>query len=149
MSSRADVCAAAIADAFSDDGEIFASPMGLLPTLGVRLAKLTSTPDLVISDGESLFLAGVPPLNARADVVEPDPLQLGELAVPPPVLGSGKSLGVGLHRVLGRGRPPALGRRTGRPPPVPRRAGDPELGAERHHGHAGVDPCRLELVDTG
>jgi acyl CoA:acetate/3-ketoacid CoA transferase beta subunit len=69
-STRADVCAAAIADAFKDDGEIFASPMGLLPMLGVRLAKLTSNPDLVISDGESLFLAGVPPLFAKADVVE-------------------------------------------------------------------------------
>ena len=72
--TRADVCAAAIADAFSDDGEIFASPMGLLPMLGVRLAKLTSNPDLVISDGESLFLAGVPPLfaplTAECDVVE-------------------------------------------------------------------------------
>lgn len=68
--TRADVCAAAIADAFSEDGEIFASPMGLLPTLGVRLAKLTSNPDLVISDGESLFLAGVPPLFAKGDVVE-------------------------------------------------------------------------------
>jgi acyl CoA:acetate/3-ketoacid CoA transferase beta subunit len=68
--SRAEVCAAAIADAFADDGEIFASPMGLLPMLGVRLAKLTSNPDLVISDGESLFLAGVPPLFAKGDVVE-------------------------------------------------------------------------------
>jgi acyl CoA:acetate/3-ketoacid CoA transferase beta subunit len=68
--TRAEVCAAAIADAFKDDGEIFASPMGLLPMLGVRLAKLTSNPDLVISDGESLFLAGVPPLFAQGDVVE-------------------------------------------------------------------------------
>jgi acyl CoA:acetate/3-ketoacid CoA transferase beta subunit len=68
--TRADVCAAAIADAFQDDGEIFASPMGLLPTLGVRIARLTSNPDLVISDGESLFLAGVPPLFAQAEVVE-------------------------------------------------------------------------------
>ncbi len=68
--SRAEVCAAAIADAFRDDGEIFASPMGMLPMLGVRLAKLTSNPDLVISDGEALFLAGVPPLFAKADVVE-------------------------------------------------------------------------------
>ena len=42
--SRAEVCAAAIADAFKDDGEIFASPMGMLPMLGVRLAKLTSNP---------------------------------------------------------------------------------------------------------
>lgn len=68
--TRAEVCAVAIADAFKDDGEIFASPMGLLPMLGVRLAKLTSNPDLVISDGESLFLAGVPPLFAKGDVVE-------------------------------------------------------------------------------
>jgi acyl CoA:acetate/3-ketoacid CoA transferase beta subunit len=68
--TRADVCAAAIADAFQDDGEIFASPMGMLPMLGVRLARLTSNPDLVISDGESLFLAGTPPLFAKADKVE-------------------------------------------------------------------------------
>ena len=68
--TRAEVCAAAIADAFADDGEIFGSPMGMLPTLGVRLAKLTSNPDLVISDGESLFLGGVPPLFAKAEVVE-------------------------------------------------------------------------------
>ena len=68
--TRAEICAAAVADAFKDDGEIFASPMGLMPMLGVRLAKLTSNPDLLISDGESLFLAGVPPLFAKADVVE-------------------------------------------------------------------------------
>jgi acyl CoA:acetate/3-ketoacid CoA transferase beta subunit len=68
--TRADFCAVAIADAFADDGEIFASPMGLLPMLGVRLARLTSNPDLVISDGESLFLASPPPLFAKGDVVE-------------------------------------------------------------------------------
>jgi acyl CoA:acetate/3-ketoacid CoA transferase beta subunit len=68
--TRAEVCAAAIADAFADDGELFASPMGLMPMLGVRLAKLTSNPDLVLSDGEALFLGGVPPLGATADVVE-------------------------------------------------------------------------------
>jgi acyl CoA:acetate/3-ketoacid CoA transferase beta subunit len=68
--TRADVCAAAIADAFADDGEIFASPMGLLPMLGVRLCRLTQNPDLVISDGESLFLASPPPLFAKGDVVE-------------------------------------------------------------------------------
>jgi acyl CoA:acetate/3-ketoacid CoA transferase beta subunit len=68
--TRADVCAAAIADAFADDGELFASPMGLLPMLGVRLCRLTQNPDLVISDGESLFLASPPPLFAKGDVVE-------------------------------------------------------------------------------
>lgn len=68
--TRSEICAAAIADAFADDGEIFASPMGLLPMLGVRLAKLTSNPDLVISDGESLWLGGVPPIHAKQEVVE-------------------------------------------------------------------------------
>ena len=68
--TRAEVCAAAIADAFAEDGEIFGSPMGTLPTIGVRLAKLTSNPELVLSDGESLFLGGVPPIFAKADVVE-------------------------------------------------------------------------------
>ncbi len=63
--TRAEVCAAAIADAFADDGEIFASPMGLLPMLGVRLARLTSNPDLVISDGESLFLPAYPRCSPR------------------------------------------------------------------------------------
>ncbi|WP_203335847.1 CoA-transferase subunit beta [Nocardioides limicola] len=68
--TRAEICATAIADTFAGDGEIFASPMGLMPTLGVRLAKLTSNPDLAISDGESLFLAGVPPLGSGREVVE-------------------------------------------------------------------------------
>lgn len=68
--TRADVCAAAVADAFAEDGEIFGSPMGTMPMLGVRLAKLTSNPDLLISDGEALFLGGVPPLGVKADVVE-------------------------------------------------------------------------------
>lgn len=68
--TRADVCAAAVADAFAEDGEIFGSPMGTMPMLGVRLAKLTSNPDLLISDGEALFLGGVPPLGVEADVVE-------------------------------------------------------------------------------
>ncbi|HSV40760.1 MAG TPA: CoA-transferase [Nocardioidaceae bacterium] len=68
--TRAEVCAAAIADCWKDDGEIFGSPMGLLPMLGARLCKLTSNPDLLISDGESLFLGGVPPLGVSTDVVE-------------------------------------------------------------------------------
>lgn len=68
--TRADVCAAAVADAFKDDGEIFGSPMGIMPMLGARLCRLTSNPDLVLSDGEALFLGGVPPIGAKADVVE-------------------------------------------------------------------------------
>jgi acyl CoA:acetate/3-ketoacid CoA transferase beta subunit len=68
--TRSEICAAAIADAFADDGEIMASPMGLLPTLGARLARLTSNPDLLLTDGEARILAGVPPLGSSQEVVE-------------------------------------------------------------------------------
>jgi acyl CoA:acetate/3-ketoacid CoA transferase beta subunit len=68
--SRAEYCAVAIADCFADDGEVMASPMGLLPTLGARLAKLTSNPLLMITDGEARILQGAPPLGVTQDVVE-------------------------------------------------------------------------------
>lgn len=55
--TRADVCAVACAELFRGGGEILASPMGLLPTLGARLARLTFEPDLLISDGEATLLA--------------------------------------------------------------------------------------------
>jgi acyl CoA:acetate/3-ketoacid CoA transferase beta subunit len=54
--TRADVCAVACAELFRGAGEILASPMGLLPTLGARLARLTFAPDLLVSDGEALLL---------------------------------------------------------------------------------------------
>lgn len=68
--TRSEVCAAALADLFAGDGEIMASPMGLLPTLGARLARLTHSPDLLITDGEALVLGGVPPLGETADLAE-------------------------------------------------------------------------------
>jgi acyl CoA:acetate/3-ketoacid CoA transferase beta subunit len=68
--TRAEVCVAACADAWSGDGEILASPMGLVPTLGARLCRLTTNPDLVLSDGEALLLGEVPPLGAAPSVVE-------------------------------------------------------------------------------
>jgi len=68
--TRSEVVAAAIADCWAEDGEIFAAAMGLLPSLGARLCKLTTNPDLMISDGESLFLASPPPLGSTAAPVE-------------------------------------------------------------------------------
>jgi acyl CoA:acetate/3-ketoacid CoA transferase beta subunit len=64
--TRADVCAVACADLFADDGEILASPMGTMPVLGARLARLTSAPDLLLSDGEAYLFADVPALGATA-----------------------------------------------------------------------------------
>lgn len=68
--TRAEVCAVACADAWAGDGEILASPMGLVPTIGARLCRLTSNPDLVLSDGEALLLGEVPPIGTAPDVVE-------------------------------------------------------------------------------
>jgi acyl CoA:acetate/3-ketoacid CoA transferase beta subunit len=64
--TRAEICAVACADLFAADGEILASPMGTMPLLGARLARLTSNPDLLISDGEAYLLADTPPLGASA-----------------------------------------------------------------------------------
>lgn len=68
--TRSEYCAVAIADCFADDGEIMGSPMGLLPTLGARLAKATSNPLLLLTDGEARILQGTPPLGVTTDVVE-------------------------------------------------------------------------------
>ena len=58
MTSRAEVCVAACADAWRGDGEILASPFGVIPTIGARLARATFSPDLLLSDGEAQFVAG-------------------------------------------------------------------------------------------
>jgi acyl CoA:acetate/3-ketoacid CoA transferase beta subunit len=47
-------CIAACADLFRDDGEILASPIGLIPLLGVKLARRTFAPDLLLMDGDKL-----------------------------------------------------------------------------------------------
>jgi acyl CoA:acetate/3-ketoacid CoA transferase beta subunit len=62
--TRAEVCAVAIAELFRGDGELLASPIGNLPMLGARLAKLTFEPGLLLSDGVAFLLASVPPLGA-------------------------------------------------------------------------------------
>ena len=59
----AEICATACADTWADSGELLASPIGPLPTIGARLAKLTTAPDLVLSDGEVLLMAQVAPLG--------------------------------------------------------------------------------------
>jgi acyl CoA:acetate/3-ketoacid CoA transferase beta subunit len=51
--TRAEVCVVACAEAWRGDGAILASPTGLIPGLGARLAQLTFSPDLLLSDGEA------------------------------------------------------------------------------------------------
>ena len=54
--SRAEVCVVACAEAWRGDGAILASPMGLIPTLGARLARLTFEPGLLLTDGEAYLV---------------------------------------------------------------------------------------------
>ncbi|MEU5612842.1 CoA-transferase [Streptomyces sparsogenes] len=64
--TRAEVCAAACADAWRDAGEVLAHAVGVLPMIGARLARLTTCPDLVLSDGEAFSMSEPPPLGRTA-----------------------------------------------------------------------------------
>jgi acyl CoA:acetate/3-ketoacid CoA transferase beta subunit len=54
--NAAEVCAVACAEAWRGNGAILASPMGVIPTLGARLARRTFAPDLLMTDGEAFLL---------------------------------------------------------------------------------------------
>jgi len=57
QATRAEVCVVACAEAWRGDGSVLASPMGVIPALGARLAQLTFAPDLLLTDGEATLLA--------------------------------------------------------------------------------------------
>jgi acyl CoA:acetate/3-ketoacid CoA transferase beta subunit len=61
--TRAEVCVVACADAFRGEGEIVANPIGTIPILGGRLARATFEPDLLLTDGEALFVANDLPVG--------------------------------------------------------------------------------------
>jgi acyl CoA:acetate/3-ketoacid CoA transferase beta subunit len=54
--TRTEVCIVACAEAWRGDGAILASPMGLIPVLGARLARLTFEPGLLLTDGEAYLV---------------------------------------------------------------------------------------------
>lgn len=64
----AEVAVAACSDLFRGQADILASPAGIIPTIGVRLALLTHAPDLMISDGESTILGDVPAVDRPSTV---------------------------------------------------------------------------------
>ncbi|MEU1429548.1 CoA-transferase [Nocardia sp. NPDC005746] len=66
--TRAEICVVAAAEIFRGAGEIMASPMSTVTTIGARLARLTFEPDLLLSDGEALFFAEVPPIGGKAPI---------------------------------------------------------------------------------
>ena len=65
-STRAEVCAVAVAEAFRGDGEILASSFGTVPAVGARLAKLTFEPDLLMTDGIASAIENVPPVSGAS-----------------------------------------------------------------------------------
>ncbi len=68
--TRAEVCVVACAEAWRGDGEILASPIGLIPTIAARLARATFEPDLVLSDGEARLVEGVWAIGDPPPVIE-------------------------------------------------------------------------------
>ncbi|MEV8533058.1 CoA-transferase [Streptomyces sp. NPDC051211] len=54
--TRPEICLIACAEAWRDNGEVLASPMGLIPSFGARLAKRTFAPDLLLTDGEAMLV---------------------------------------------------------------------------------------------
>ncbi|WP_345010496.1 CoA-transferase subunit beta [Streptomyces shaanxiensis] len=54
--TRAEYCVIACAEAWRGNGEVLASPMGLIPSIGARLARLTFSPDLLLTDGEATLV---------------------------------------------------------------------------------------------
>jgi acyl CoA:acetate/3-ketoacid CoA transferase beta subunit len=61
--SRAEVAVVACSDLFRGAGTILASTVGVIPTIGARLARLTHAPDLLLSDGEATLYADTPAVD--------------------------------------------------------------------------------------
>jgi acyl CoA:acetate/3-ketoacid CoA transferase beta subunit len=61
-----ELCAVACAEAWRGDGEILASPIGVIPSLGARLAKATFAPDLLLTDGIASVVANTLPLGSAS-----------------------------------------------------------------------------------
>jgi glutaconate CoA-transferase subunit B len=61
----AELCIAAAAEAWRGDGEVLASGLGVIPRLAAGLARLTVSPDLLMTDGEALLVAEPVPVGPR------------------------------------------------------------------------------------
>jgi len=66
--SRAEVCVIACAELFRDAGEIMVSPMTTIVSIGARLARLTFSPDILLTDGEARLLADTPAIGAKGAI---------------------------------------------------------------------------------
>jgi glutaconate CoA-transferase, subunit B len=65
MTTLAELCIAACSEAFRGNGEIVATGVGPVPRLAAGLAKLTHTPELMMTDGEAYLVEDPVPLGPR------------------------------------------------------------------------------------
>ena len=65
--SLAELMVVAASEAWRGDGEVLASGIGIVPRLGASLAKLTHTPELMMTDSEAFLVEEPIPLGPRGD----------------------------------------------------------------------------------
>lgn len=65
----AELLIVAASEAWRGNGEVLASGLGVIPRLGASLAKLTHTPELLMTDSEAFLVEEPTPLGPRGDYV--------------------------------------------------------------------------------
>jgi glutaconate CoA-transferase subunit B len=65
--SLAELCICAAAEAFSNDGEVLATGIGVIPRLAASLAMKTSNPDLMMTDSQAWMLSEPNPIGDRGE----------------------------------------------------------------------------------
>jgi glutaconate CoA-transferase, subunit B len=63
----AELMIVAASEAWRGDGELIASGLGIIPRLGASLAKVTHTPELLMTDSETLLVEEPIPVGPRGD----------------------------------------------------------------------------------
>ena len=67
MASLAELCILACSEAFRGGGEIVATGVGPVPRVAAGLAKLTHTPELMMTDGEAYLVEDPVPIGPRGE----------------------------------------------------------------------------------
>jgi glutaconate CoA-transferase subunit B len=65
--SLAELLVVAASEAWRGNGEVLASGIGVVPRLGASLAKLTHSPELLMTDAEAFLVEEPVPLGSRGD----------------------------------------------------------------------------------
>ena len=63
----AELLIVAACEAWRDNGEVIASGLGVIPRLGASLAKLSHSPELLMTDSEAFLVEEPIPLGPRGD----------------------------------------------------------------------------------